>query len=133
MLRIKSDTAVIIRSVAGKCNYFCTEQRQVGSSWLCNKRTRCMRAVGARFISPLTSNPHELPASSLFPPLCYSFPMFLKAVLNGLAAFFPLPYTLSVLTGKDSKLSISKDLMLKITLNNWLKGLKHAFPSVSQL
>lgn len=33
-----------------------------------------------------------------------------------------------MLTGKDSKLSISKDLMLKITLDNWLKGLKHAFP-----
>lgn len=37
MLRIKSDTVVIIRSEAGKCNYFFTEQRQMESSWLCNR------------------------------------------------------------------------------------------------
>ena len=130
MLRIKSGPAVIIRSEAGKCNYFFTEQRQVGSNWFCNERARCARAGDVQSVSPHAFNTHiVLPI--YFSSLCYSFSLFLKAVLNCIAFFFPLLTLLSVLTGKDSKLSISKDLMLRITLDNWLKGLKHDFPCVS--
>lgn len=128
MLRIKSGTAVIIRSEAGKHNYFCTEQRQVGSKRLCSDRAKCVRAGNAQSINPHVSNTHILPPLYFSPYAIVSF-CFLKAVLNSLA--FPLLTFLSVLTGKYNKLSISKDLMLKITLDNWLKGLKHAFPFVS--
>lgn len=81
----------------------------------------------------LSAHVHSTPTYCflyIFPLYAILFLCFLKAVLNCLA-FFPLLTLLSVLTGKDSKLSISKDLMLKITLDNWLKGLKHAFPSIS--
>ena len=129
MLRIKSGTAVIIRSEAGKCNYFGTEQRQVGRSWLYHEKARWVRPGDARSISPHASDAHMLPPM-YFSHLCYSFSLFLKAVLNCLA-FFPLFTLLYVLVGKDSKLSISKDLMFKITLDNWLKELKHDFRSIS--
>lgn len=126
MLRIKSGTAVIIRLEAGKRNYFCTEQRQVGSSRLCS--AQCVRAGDAQSINPHVSNAHIQPPL-YFPPM--PFFLFVFKSSPKLLSIFPLLTLLSVLTGKYNKLSISKDLMLKITLGNWLKGLKHAFPFVS--
>lgn len=79
-----------------------------------------------------TRGQHPLAASSIFSPSMLFF-LFVFKSNPKLLSIFSLLTLLCVLRGKYSKLSTCKDLMLAITLDNWLKGRKHAFPSFSRL
>lgn len=86
MLRIKPGSVVMIRSEAGRCNYFFTEQRQGESGWLCNGRAH--KGWNVQSASLQAVNTHRRPPMQ-FPPLCLSFPLFLKSSIKLVTLVLP--------------------------------------------
>lgn len=76
MLRIKSGSAVMTRSEAGRCNYFFTEQRRMESGWLCN-RGQGSQGLGCPICKP-TGHQHPQKTSSAICPSMPFFPFVFK-------------------------------------------------------
>lgn len=87
MPRMKSGTVVIIRSEAGKCNYFFTEQRQMESSWLCNRRQGSQGLECSICKPAYIQHPHI--TSYIFFPLHHSFSLFSRNSIKLVTVFSP--------------------------------------------
>lgn len=87
MPRIKSGSVVMIRSEAGRCNYFFTEQRQMERGWLCNGG-QGSQGLGCPTCKP--TGPQHPPATShAIPPPCPSAPLFVESSVKLVTPFLP--------------------------------------------